>query len=919
MNFCKKILMLIMLLFTFFMCSLIFLVYSHSGLNVICYFVHHYIPELKIKKSIGTLNNFILEDVRYHAYGKDVFIKNLYVKMHVNFLKRLYVCIDKILIKQCNFRIRQFFFKDFTNKKTIINVKLLSIFKIPIFFKNIQLYNFSFVSKNLLLIIDYYYGQYYWSYGKLECLYSKVNNIYIKEYKGLNNSNRQYKNFSINNFNALKSFLKNFLNYFTENITSFPIDIDVKHFYSNRIYFSNRYCFNLSQFFVNFKINNRRINIKKIQFINNYFHVNMFGTICFYRNFYTKVTIHCSNFNSSDKKENINTTVTGFLLKHLDINCNFYGIINTKIYIKFIFEKYNSIFNLKLFIPFFDVVRNYENQFSFKHIVVHISGKLKKYNFFIDSIINTNFFAPMKLYISGTGKYSVISLKKIRCFFTEKEIISRYALNFFNSKIKSTVGKYNKNNDAYYIRTIISNIIHSLFNFKQRSKILLDVRFLYKHSLFKKTNDKLDNRLVKICNKWIYSVIKNMFKKHYNFLKNYSSEGKYINVIFSIDELNNIFSNYYGNIYAHFKIVNLNNNFGISATIIGRNLSTKFFTISNCKASIIFRKSNFNLIITSLSVRELTILDLHISSFFLSFFNHKYSHHLYLRILGKSHYFILLDVNGSLNNCSKIWTETINNINFSTFFFSININKILVIFDYERVLKNFNIYFCINNVLLRRILTNEIKNVINVVKDNSVEIIEKIFIKLKSFYVFDIPFTYKIEFKLNYFSRHGIGTLKWDCDIIKHNKSNKFFTGFIKISKINKKIFFSGKVAYKSIPTCIICFSLLNHKIVLDNVNGIFQFEGNIYNLKIFGNLLIKDLLINNRLYVRKFYVTDIQCITDYKNINFSSCIYIKNFFTIMLKLEFLRLYFFNIKMLKYEMIKIAHIPVYLINILDLF
>lgn len=411
MNVFKRLLVSIILLCVFCIFSLVFLFYSHLGLNMLCCLVHHYIPELEIKKSIGTLNNCVLRNIKYYSHNRKFFIKELHIKMHVEFFRNYFVFVDKISFENCHIYISHINVVQSGNKKISLDTIFTPLFKVPICFSNIKFNDLSFSTQNVLFFIDHFSSKCYWTGLTLKCLYNKIETICIKHKKMIKNNKSKQKIVNINNMVVFKKLLNYVLSYFKKFSVNIPIDLDIGSFYSKNIYFYGEKNFNISRFFFSLKIVNNQMSVRKLHFCSYSFIINICGTVDFNRTFLTNITINVVNFNRFTKNENINVIIIGCLLKNLEIHCNCFGLINTTVHIKIQFKQYNSMLSLNLFVPFLSLTKNNKNYFILHKTKVGIIGKLSNYSFFLNSIINTHIFGSMQLYFSGIGNYSTMFFK----------------------------------------------------------------------------------------------------------------------------------------------------------------------------------------------------------------------------------------------------------------------------------------------------------------------------------------------------------------------------------------------------------------------------------------------------------------------------------------------------------------------------
>ncbi|XBC43390.1 MAG: hypothetical protein U0T59_00380 [Buchnera aphidicola (Meitanaphis flavogallis)] len=375
-----------------------------------CCLVHHYIPELEIKKSIGTLNNCILRNIKYYSHNRKFFIKELHIKMHVEFIRNFCIFVDKILFEKCHIYISHPNVVQNGSEKIPLNITLMSFFKVPIFFSNIQFNDLSFSTQNVLFSIDHYFSKCYWKGLTLKCLYNKIETIYIKCKKITKNNNKR-KIVNINKIVVFNKLLNYVLNYLKKCSVNVPIDLDIGSFYIKDIYFCNEENFNISRCFFSLKIVNNKMSVRKIHFCNYNFIINMYGTVDFNRNFLTNIIINCVNCNRFAENENVNVIIIGCLLQNLEIHFNCFGLINTTMYIKLQFKQHNSMFSLNLFVPFLSFIKSNKNYFILYKTKVEIIGKLSHYSFVFNSIINTHIFGSIQLCFSGIGNYSIIFFK----------------------------------------------------------------------------------------------------------------------------------------------------------------------------------------------------------------------------------------------------------------------------------------------------------------------------------------------------------------------------------------------------------------------------------------------------------------------------------------------------------------------------
>ncbi|XBC41853.1 MAG: hypothetical protein U0T57_00380 [Buchnera aphidicola (Kaburagia rhusicola rhusicola)] len=376
-----------------------------------CFLVHHYIPELEIKKSIGTLNNCVLRNIKYYSHNRKCFIKELHIKMHIEFFRNLCICVDKILFKQCHIYISHLNVVQNGDKKISLDAILIPFFKVPICFSNIQFNDLSFSTQNILFFVDHFSSKCYWTGITLKCLYNKIETICIKHKNIIKNNTNERKIVNINKIAVFKKLLNDVLNYLKKFSVNVPIDLDIGSFYSKNIYFCGDKNFNISQFFFSLKIVNNKMSVRKIHFCGYGFIINMYGTVNFNRNFLTNIIINCVNFNRFTKNENINVIIIGFLLKNLEINCHCFGLINTTVRIRVQFKQYSSMFSLNLFIPFLSLIKNNNNYFILHKTKVRIVGKSSNYSFFFNSIVNMHIFGSIQLCFFGIGNYSTIFFK----------------------------------------------------------------------------------------------------------------------------------------------------------------------------------------------------------------------------------------------------------------------------------------------------------------------------------------------------------------------------------------------------------------------------------------------------------------------------------------------------------------------------
>ncbi|XBC38262.1 MAG: hypothetical protein UAS51_00400 [Buchnera aphidicola (Floraphis meitanensis)] len=893
MNVFKRLLISIILFCLSFLCSLIFLIHSHIGFNFIYFLVHHYIPELEIKESIGKLNNFVLKDVKYHSYNKSFFIKELHVRMHFNFYKRFYIVIDKFLFKKCNIRINYPILDKFQYKKRLLNLNLTYFFKIPIIFKNVKFDNFSCFIGNIMFIVDHFSGKYYWTGKILKCFRNKAHNIYLKKINYMNNDKNIYKNFKKNKIVDFKESIKEFLDSFRKFIIGVSTNVDIKHFSSDNIYFLGKNNFKLSQFFLNFKMISNIIHIKILFHYNANFKVNIYGTIDCNKEFFTKIIVNCIYFKSYTLNENVKIIITGFLLQNLNIYFKCNGVINTNMYVNIVYKKAHSTINLKLFISYFILSESDQYHLILKNVTFQIIGNMHNYSFFVDGIININKFIPIKLNFSGVGNYSIISINQIQCKLTDKKIIFDYLFNVFEYKKHSTLIKLTQNSkNQHYAKDIVQYVLYNFFNFKKSYNVSLDMQLLSRNNFVKRNNSKSGLVFSQIYNKWIVSIISRIFIKKDIFIKKNCNKIYGFSIVFKFNQLNNRFLNYVGNIIGNIKFYSVGSHYRILIKFLGNNLQSRFFIIDKLNCLIVLKNDNSNSIKVMLSAKNFFILNSRVSHFFLEFNTFKYNHNFYLSISKKS-CLVNLSIQGKFNSFSKIWIETINNFNISTSILDVNINKVLIKFRNKKVINNFNVLYITGNFILNKNKKN----------------INYIFSKFRYLYNISNKLSLsKIKLNFNYYVSNKKRILKWNCIINQDRDINRIFIGHMNIRKVNKRVFISGNFVFKNVSISLLNFLILNGEKVSGILNGVLYFDENTYTLKLFGNLLIQNFFINDYFFFKKVYFNHIKLFINHDNMIFNSYIEINAFLKFSFKLNYLNVCLLSNKINSFLITRVCHI-----------
>ncbi|XBC40327.1 MAG: hypothetical protein U0T62_00400 [Buchnera aphidicola (Nurudea ibofushi)] len=910
MVFLKKFLISIILLCLFFLFSLIFLIYSHVGLNIACYLVNHYIPELKIKKSIGRLNNFVLKDVSYYSNDKCILIKELYIEMSFNFLKNFYVNVNNLLLKKCSIKIFCNSFKKISKKESLFNLKIFSFLNFPIKFKNTKFSDISFSINSLLLTLDYGIGEYYWNGKKLECLHSKVDNIYVKECTIKNVKEKLHNKIIVNkNFNFKKE-INYYLNYLRKSNFRIPIFFDIKNFYSDNIYFFNKCKTRFSQCFLNFTLDNDKIDIKKLHILSRYFKIDIFGVYNFCKDFYFNFFLNCVYFKHDRSKEHIHANIHGFLLKNLSIDLNFHGFIKSRIYIKFFFKNKSSNLCSKLLIPFFIIKNDHKIIFSLKSTIIQVLGNLENYHYSLNTIIDIKSLIPVHLYILGRGNHSCIFFEKIKYVFMKNAITSKNLLNFFNKKRLNYSTLVDGRNNDFDIKFLLENVIHVFSNFKERYDVFFDIKFLYKYGVFKNLNIRSKSHFFEICNRWIISTINKVLKK-----KNFSSINRFqresnIDVFFKLKSVNNVYSNFLVNINGNVSIENKNDDYKITIKILGNHLISKFFNISNF--SIMFKKNNSHMVTVNLSVKDFTILNFYISSFCLKFNNYKIRHNFYLNVLRNSHIFTLC-LNGKYNTLSRLWIEEINSVYFSVPLFNISLKKIFLIFYKNDITSNFYIFSFLNDFLFTKTLTYLTKNTINIINTNVVEKAIFFLNNLQSFYRFKKPFTCEVKCILYNFGDFKKWTLKWNFEIKNENEKSEFFFGLLKFYRVDETIFFLGSFEFKNVTISLLKFLSANFRILSGKFYGTLEMN-DICSFKFFCDLLIKNLLINGLFNINNLHISNIVFLTNFDDTFFKSFTITQNWYNFIFNFKFLQFCSLKNKLGQFFIIKVFRMPLYRIN-----
>ncbi|QCI23121.1 hypothetical protein [Buchnera aphidicola] len=882
MNFFKRLLLSIILLCTSCVCVLIFLIYSHFGLNIVCYLVHYYIPQLEIKKSIGKLNNCIFQDIKYSTHNRNFFVKELKIKFSFNFFKNFYICIDELSFKKCSLYISDILLMKSNRKMLFLNIA--SLFRVPVFFKNIIFDNFYYSTNNISLTLDNFFGKCYWTGEQLEGLCSKIDNIYIKTFQNIDNDKNLYDRFKVNRIMYLRNFLEQPLKYFKNFNNIFLINLNIQSFYSNNIYFLGKNSVKLSKFFFNGQVNVSKINIIKLCFRSYNFVNHIYGTIIFNNNFLTNIVINCDNYINYRYHENVSIIIRGFLLQDLSINAKFFGIINTKIYIKFTFKKNSSIFNFKLHLPYISIIENDNNHLFLKNLKIHILGNPCNYTFVLDSTINIHLVSTMKLHMSGKGNYFSIFIDTIQCLTTDKKTIFDYLFSIVYSKKDLVITELNKNSYNYYIKNIMRNVIFKFISFIKSCSLLLNIKILFKNILAVENFDKLEN----------------------------------INIIFQLDKLKSICLNSFGNIKGNIKFTNINNNHKFLIKCIGHNLNLKILKNSNINFFIIVQKNNINFFGSTLFIKNCVIFNSHVFSFVLELNYNRYNHSFYLNILRKNCSFNL-NFRGKFDIYSNKWIEIVNNIDFDTLFFNIHVNKIILKFNNNNIINHLNLIVLDKYLLLKTSIINKTKCEIFTFLNSNYRNIFNLFSRLRHLYTSHALFVSRIKIYSNYRCSNHQKRFKWNFNIINDNNVNAVFMGFINIKEIDKNFFISGSVNFKNVPISLFKLFELNIEYISGILNGTLRFREDIYNnIKLLGNISIVHCWINNWLYVRQLYFNNIELIFSSNKITFNSIVHIKSLFETIFDLKILGFHSWNNKICQRIFIKVFYLFYYNVNVIHI-
>ncbi|XBC37743.1 MAG: hypothetical protein U0T60_00390 [Buchnera aphidicola (Meitanaphis microgallis)] len=890
MNVFKRLLISIILLCTFCFFSFIVLLYSHFGLNVVCYLAHYYIPELEIKKSIGQLNNCTFYDVSCHFFDKKLFIRKLHIKISLNFFKKFYVCVDKIVCKKCDLYLGISRVSSI-DKTMPFHFNLASFFSMPIILKHVRFDDFSCFINNMLFFMDHFSGKYCWTGDTLKCLYSKSENIYIKQYKIKNISNSNFKKCNIKSVISSKKFVKEILNYFEKCSINFPINLDIKYFFSNNVYFLNKKYFSLHRLSLHVQTIKNKINIKRLNFFNQSVYVNVFGVIDCNTDFFSKIAITCINFKNYRRNQNIDIVVNRFLFHGLNINCQFYGFINTKICFKFTPKRYGLISNLNSFVLYFNLVNSHEDRLCLEEIIVRIIRTPFNYTFFFSSTVNINKLVSIKLYLSGIGKYLTIFVKNFQYKFLKNKIVSD---DLFSSVKKNTsvvpIQLSENNNDICYSKCMIQNIIYQLIHLKEYHNASLDIKILCQNR-FNKVDYKSRSVFFKIYQKWIVPI-KNKIFNISNISTIDNKRDVYVDIIFECDKLSCLFSNYFGSIRGNIKFSSIDNK--LLLRFIGHNLSSSIFKISNLEFLIILDTNSNTLIETIILARGLAILNLNFSHIFLKLHNYEYNCNFRLYALEK---FLLFNVNFKkrFNFFSKRWVDIIDNINICTPLFNLNIDKILIMFDDVAIINGFNSLFVAKSSLFKMFVVSTVKKSIRSILGENENNISNLFMELKRSNAFFRSFMLRIIFNSNYSYTSRTLILKFNFEEKINKNVNEIFLGSINIREIHKKFFVFTDFIFKNTSILLLKLLVLDMKSIYSTLHGTLFLKKDLYDLNLLGNVLIKDLHVNSFFHLNKINFDNIYLLFGCNNIQIYTFITIQSFLKFLFKANDFKLLLFTI------------------------
>ncbi|XBC41338.1 MAG: hypothetical protein U0T64_00405 [Buchnera aphidicola (Nurudea yanoniella)] len=860
------------------------------------HFIHYYIPELKIRKIIGEFNNCIFQDIKYFSHDKSFFIKEIHVKASFNLLRNRGIFIDKILFTGCDLYIKNTFFTILKDKLLYLNVRLIYFLKFPIILKDIKFDNFSFSTKKMLFFIDHFSGVYIWTGKELKCLYSQVNNIFIKQKEII----KVYKN-KVEALNLKKDIIPNI--YFEDILkhleiwrVNIPINIDLQYLHSKNIYFFGKHNFYLSNFFVNFKISDNEVVVKELYFSIYRIKFIIFGTLNFNKNFLTRFLIYCSNLEKNCNRESLIISINGFLLNQLKMNFNFFGYLNTKIYIKLELEKFNSFLHTELVIPCLDLVINKKKYILFKEIKSKIVGNLSNFNFFIHGMVNINYFFPIQLYFSGVRNNSTLYIKNIRCNLFEEEIIFKNLLNLLHRKKFSFPMVSYKNSNIFYIQFVIKKIMEEFLKLKKNNHLILDIIVFFKHNPIKVINSKLHFSLFQILKKWTISFFNYFsFKKNSKIINNCIREETPINIVVKLRLLNNSLFSFFERIYGNVDILYFKKKYEFSMHFIGKDLIWNGFKMSNFKLLVILKHGIYDFFETQLFIQNLFVFNINISSFLLKLSNNKHGYNLILDVL-KNNYCLDINLSGKSNIFITNQIKVINKVNFLTPLYYFHFNNIFVIFKSKKTINYIKELFFSTNYKSKRSITYFIQSIVDNILNNNNKNFKNIFKNWKNLFFSNKLFSCAATFQLNYVFNCKTLTLKWNFQENMCFKTNQIFKGVMNFNKVERKFFINGNIILKSFSIKLLNFYSTDMQNFFGVLNGNLVFKGIMENFQLHGNLSISNIYIKNLFYVKKIYFNSLKLTVNHNNFIFSSIVKMESFLKLMFKLKFLYLNVFSLK-----------------------
>ncbi|XBC39312.1 MAG: hypothetical protein U0T63_00400 [Buchnera aphidicola (Nurudea shiraii)] len=852
--------------------------------------VHYYIPEFKIKKIIGKYNNFILEDIRYLSNERSFFIKKAYLRISFNFFKRFFISIDKILFLGCDIYVKHFSLSMSQKKNFIFNKKFMFFFKIPIVLKDVKINNFSFFTNNIIFKIDNFSGEYVWNGIMLKCLHSEANNVYFKKHKFSNKKNIEFKRLKIKRNVSLNLNFKEILNYFKKWSFHFPIDINLGSFYSKNVYFFDESSFNLHNFHAIFNIINNKISVRRLCFLNSNMKFCISGVCDVNKHFLTNVRIYYYSLEKLYKKESVIICVNGFLFKKLDIIFNLLGFLNARVYVKIEYKKYNSILNMELFAPSLILVKNKEKYTLLEDIKFKIMGNSLNYKFFVDGIINFNFFIPIKVSLLGSSNYSTIYIKKFKCKFLKKSTYFSSFLGLFNKTryFSSVISNQDKN--VLYKKFMIKKMTNNFLKLRKNNDLMLDIMVLLQKNSFTTFNTKSYFFFFKRFQQRIFSLFNHFILKRNLEVTNNFEEKTHVNVVFELKELNNFLSNFSGYLHGNLEFFNFKKNYKYLINVVGKNLVWNYLNISNISCSVVFEKSNNSLFKVQLETKNFFILDFHISFFSLELSNYQYSHNLIIKIFKENHFFYFR-LYGILNPISKSQIEIIKKISFFTPFYHLSYNKIFIVFQEKRMIYFFRKLFFVKDDRFEKFIICFFRNIVNKVSGNQKNNIENFFKHWKNLFLFNKFISYKVTLRLNYISHFKKWTLKLDCKEKSFLGVHHICLASIDLREIDRKSVIFGNIVFRNFSTTLLNVFALDIKHFFGLLNGNICFKSTTNNLKLYGNILIKNFCISDFLHFKSIRFNDLILIINSNGFLFSSFIKLESFLKIIFQLEILNLY----------------------------